>query len=215
MAAAALRKTRSWQRAGLMVHAPDLPGHGRANPSHDPAAYADLAGSLSAVLPAGQFEAVGFSLGAKLVLELALRLPGRLARAVLGGIGDNLFAPERVASAAATALESGVDATTPLPVQVFLREWDPLRNDAKAIAAVLRRPPNPVFTLQRLRAATLPLRVINGAADPVAAQSLDLAAALPQAGFAVLPGVGHFDLPRSTEFRRLGVQFLCAPDPAT
>jgi len=47
----------------------DLPGHGQKPASYDPADYADMASGLDAMLPPGVLDAVGFSLGGKVVLE--------------------------------------------------------------------------------------------------------------------------------------------------
>ena len=99
-------------RAGLALH---LPGHGTRPASHDPSTYADLAGLVLRDLPPGPFDVVGFSLGAKLALELAIRAPERTGRLVLGGIGDNVFAQESIAEAAARALEHGATVDTPPP----------------------------------------------------------------------------------------------------
>jgi len=193
----------------------DLPGHGGAGCSHRPQDYADLAGSLAGLLPPGHFDIVGFSLGAKLALELLLRLPGRVGRAVLGGLGDNAFAPERVAPAVASLLEEGPTADTPPPVLAFLREWNPSRNDALAVAAVLRRPANPVFTPERLRHIAVPLLLVNGAEDPLGKQSDALVAALPGLRVLTLPGTAHFDLPRDPRFQRHAIDFLCTPRTTT
>ena len=194
---------------GRQAIAPDLPGHGRGDVSHDPAHYADLAGLLARSLPAGPFDAVGFSLGGKLVLELALRYPARVRRLVLGGIGDNVFAPEGIAATAAAALEDPGSAAAQHPaVRAMLRHWEPDRNDALAVAAVLRRPANPVFTRERLHALTAPVLIINGADDPVAQHGDELLSGLANAHREILPGVDHFNLPRQPEFRSLAFTFL-------
>lgn len=196
------------ERAGRQAVLIDVPGHGRDAQSHDPEAYADLAGSLVARLPAGVVDAVGFSLGAKLLLEIALRAPARVRRLVLGGLGDNAFAPEAVGEAAACALERGPTAETPPPVRAFLDTWEPDRNDALAIAAVLRRPPNPVFTEDRLASLAIPVLLVNGSEDPVARQSERLVAALRRPDFRTLPGIGHFELTAQPEFIQLAIAFL-------
>src|SRR4051812_37695810 len=77
-----------------------LPGHGPTPSFSGPADFADLAGLVADVLPPTSFDAIGYSLGGKLLLELAIRMPSRIGRLVLGGIGDNVFAPEAVAEAA-------------------------------------------------------------------------------------------------------------------
>lgn len=200
--------TDALKRAGREPVLVDVPGHGTDPQSHDPASYADLAGSLIARLPNGVIDAVGFSLGAKLLLEIAVREPERLRRLVLGGLGDNAFAPEAIGEAAASALEHGPTPQTPPPVLAFLDTWEPGRNDALAIAAVLRRPPNPVFGDEQLAALGLPILLVNGSEDPVGRSSDRLRGALRSADVRTLPGVGHFDLTAQPEFVRLTVDFL-------
>ncbi len=197
-------------RAGFAPLAPDLPGHGPGGHPHEPAAYADMAGMIAPRLPEGPLDAVGYSLGGKLLLELAIRAPGRFRRLVLAGVGDNVFAPETVAEAAASALEHGPTADTPAPVLAFLRTWEPDRNDALAVAAVLRRPPNPVFTLARLAAVKASVLLINGDADPAARVSTQLREALPDSRLLTLPGVDHFGLPGQAGFIAGAVDFLAA-----
>lgn len=194
-------------QAGREVHALRLPGHGRADPSHDPADYADLAGMLLADLPAQQCDVVGFSLGAKLALDIAVRIPGRWRRMVLGGIGDNAFAPESVGEAAAAALERGPDEDTPPPVRAFLENWDPALNDPLAIAAILRRPANPVLSEADIAALGIPAMVVNGGADFVASMGTRLFDALGLEQH-LLPGIGHFDLTDQQDFRDCAIRFL-------
>lgn len=197
----------AFEAAGRNVDAPRLPGHGRDTPPHDPAAYADLAGTMAQTLPEGPVDLVGFSLGAKIALALALRFPGRIRRMVLGGIGDNAFAPEAIGDAAARALEDGPDENTPPPVRAFLETWDPALNDPLAIAAVLRRPPNPIFTEDEIAGFRLPVAVMNGGADFVASMGTRLFDTL-RVEQQLLPGIGHFDLTAQAEFRDFAIRFL-------
>jgi pimeloyl-ACP methyl ester carboxylesterase len=196
---------RAAGRRSVKIH---LPGHGVIPAPHDPAHYEDLAGLVAKELPAVPFDGIGFSLGAKLLLELALRIPERLSRLVLGGVGDNVFAPESIAEQAARALESGPAADTPAPVLAFLRTWEPHRNDALAVAAVLRRPPNPVFTPDRLARIAQPVLVVNGDEDPVGRNASRLLSSLVRVEHHRLPGIGHFDLPAQPAFIQLAIDFL-------
>jgi pimeloyl-ACP methyl ester carboxylesterase len=204
----------AFKRAGRDPVLVDLPGHGAGTQSHDPASYADLARSLVARMPNGVIDAVGFSLGAKLLLEIAGREPQRIRRLVLGGLGDNAFAPEAIGEAAACALEHGATEQTPPPVRAFLDTWEPGRNDALAIAAVLRRPPNPVFDDEQLAALSLPILLVNGSEDPVGRSSDRLKGVLKNAAVRSLPGVGHFDLTAQPEFVRLAIDFLGHAGPS-
>ncbi len=70
----------------------DLLGHGEAAKPHDPAAYAELERDVVRALPAtGPVDAIGFSLGATLLLRVAAADPSRFGRLVVGGVGANLF----------------------------------------------------------------------------------------------------------------------------
>ena len=78
--------------AGRSVIGVDLLGHGTAPKPHEPEAYTDLTARISEALPGeGQVGAIGFSLGAATLLELACRVPDRFGRIVVGGVGANLF----------------------------------------------------------------------------------------------------------------------------
>src|SRR3954465_13530055 len=80
--------------SGREVIPVDLLGHGTADAPHDPAAYAHLESSIERALPAdptATVDAIGFSLGALLLLRLAARTPERFGRLVLIGVGANAF----------------------------------------------------------------------------------------------------------------------------
>lgn len=201
--------------AGRAALAIDLPGHGKRGPSRDPASYADLTGLLMSKLPPGSFDAIGFSLGAKLLLELAIRAPERIGHLVLGGIGDNVFAPESIAEAAASALEQGPNRDTPPPVIAFMTTFEANRNDPFAIAAVLRRPPNPILTAERLQRIAAPVLIVNGAADPVTRLGNRLVSSLADVRCVTLPRADHLGLPRQAAFIRHAIGFLTEPSADT
>lgn len=198
---------QAFHAAGRQVLALRLPGHGRAGPSHDPAAYADMAQALLSDMPNGVCDVVGFSLGAKLALDMAVRWPVRVRRMVLGGVGDNAFAPEKMGEAAASALVHGAEPDTPPGVRAFLATWDPTLNDPLAVAAVLRRPANPVLDEAGVAAIAAPVALVNGADDFVMNMGTRLFAALGVQPH-VLANVGHFDLPAQDDFKQIAVHFL-------
>jgi pimeloyl-ACP methyl ester carboxylesterase len=196
------------EAAGRRAIGLDLPGHNCPRASRNPGDYADLTGLVMSGLPPDKFDAIGFSLGGKLLLELAIRLPDRIGRLVLGGVGDNVFAPESVAEAVADALERGPSHTTPPAVLAFLSTWKAGRTEPLALAAVLRRPPNPVFSQERLAQIGLPILIVNGERDPVAAMSRQLTNSLANARITIVPDTGHFDLPGQPLFRSAALAFL-------
>lgn len=187
----------------------DLPGHGASARAHEPAAYDDMAAAIASTLPPGEpIDAIGYSLGAKLILALAVREPGRFRRIVLGGLGGNVFAPERAGGAVADALEQGVCADTPAAIRALVDYGLSAGNDPLALAAVLRRPANPVIAPSDLGRIECPVLMVSGDVDAIALPLGPLQSALPSAEVRLLPGVDHLALPGHPEFRRLALQFI-------
>jgi len=193
--------------AGRDVLPLDLLGHGRAERPHDPSAYARLEDDVSGALPPeGQVDAVGFSLGARLLLGVASRQPGRFGRIVVGGVGENLFRradPESVAR----ALEGDLDETNAI-ARLFVQFAAGSGNDPKALAACLRRPEQPL-TAGQLAAVACPVLVVLGDKD-FAGPADPLVDALPDARLVTLRGVDHFATPRHFGFLDAALEFLDA-----
>jgi pimeloyl-ACP methyl ester carboxylesterase len=171
----------------------DILGHGSADAPHDPAAYADLEQSVAAVLPdpGEPVDAIGFSLGAQLLLRLAAQEPSRFGRLVVIGAGANVFATGGEETLAA-AFEQGADDENVI-ARLFVSLAQSARNDPLAIAACIRRPQRP-FTTEELAKVTCPTLVIIGDKD-FAGPPEPLVDALPDARLVVLPGVDHFRTP--------------------
>src|SRR4051812_45574487 len=94
--------------AGRTVIPVDILGHGNADAPHDSAAYAHLDRSVEAVLPDEPVDAIGFSLGAQLLLRVASRAPERFGRLVLMGAGENVFRDDPTGTLA-DAFDQGVE----------------------------------------------------------------------------------------------------------
>jgi pimeloyl-ACP methyl ester carboxylesterase len=197
----------AFANAGRAVVAIDLPGHGRAPASHDPAAYADLASALDEMLPDGALDILGFSLGGKLVLELACRRPDRFRRLAVAGLGDGAF-KETGGEALSEALLTGFTAESRAKTPAIAAYIDESPSDYRAIAAVLRRPTNPITSAERLGAITSEIAIINGDADTVAIPDEKLRAALPRAQYVSLPGVVHFSMHRQPSFMRAALDYF-------
>jgi pimeloyl-ACP methyl ester carboxylesterase len=188
----------------------DLPGHGDAPKPHDPQAYADLASAVTAVLPEGPVDAVGFSLGAGLLLRAASRQPERFRRIVVAGIGASVFREDSSGGEAmARAVEAGVAAEgDPAAAGAFARFGQAPGNDTAALAACMRRPPDPLNPAD-LASLHRPVLVVLGDQD-FAGPAQPLVDALPDARLVSLRGLDHFGTPKDFRFVDAALDFLSA-----
>ena len=193
--------------AGRQVIGIDLLGHGSADKPHDPAAYAQLDESVIAALPEeGQVDAVGFSMGAGLLLTVASQMPERFGRIVVGGVGANLFQPgdpEPIAQAVERAMANDDDPGLGRAFAVFAAGAD---NDPLALAACLRRPTH-ALTAEQLGGVTCPVLVVLGDKD-FAGPADPLVEALPDAKLVTLRGADHFGTPKDFRFLDAALEFL-------
>jgi pimeloyl-ACP methyl ester carboxylesterase len=195
------------QDEGRRVIGVDLLGHGDAAKPHDPAAYADLEGAVVEALPADSaVDAIGFSLGAQLLLRVAAATPDRFGRLVLGGVGQNVFRdgdPEP----AARAIENGQPGEDdPAVAGAFARFAQAPGNDSAALAACLRRPSRPLRP-EELATLTRPVLVVLGDRD-FAGPADPLVEALPDARLVSLHGADHFGTPKDFRFVDAAMTFL-------
>jgi pimeloyl-ACP methyl ester carboxylesterase len=170
------------------VIAVDLLGHGTADASHDPADYAHLESSIERALPDDPVDAIGFSLGAQLLLRVAARTPERISRLVVIGVGANVFRDD-AATQLIDAFEHGNDPDD-ISARLFVQLAASAGNDPLAIAACLRRPHEP-FTPDEIGRVTCPTLVIIGDRD-FAGPADPLVEALPDASLVTLHGIDHF-----------------------
>lgn len=206
----------SWARNGWLdvladtgrtVIAPDLLGHGASEKPHDPAAYAAMEDDVRASLVAGPVDAVGFSMGARLVLTLEALKPGTFGRIVVGGIGANLFTdgdPESMAR----AIESGAETLDPL-ARAFVSVASTPPNDPRALAACLRRAA-PRLGPEELGRVRCPVLVVVGSVDTLALPAEPLVEALPDARLVTIKGADHLGTMKGFGFLDAALGFLGA-----
>jgi pimeloyl-ACP methyl ester carboxylesterase len=185
----------------------DLPGHGSSPKWHDPEAYDAMPDAVAAAIPDGTVvDAIGFSLGAWLLLEVAAAHPERFDRIVVGGVGANLFRNDDT-EAAAHAVETGTAGEgDPAVAQAFAVFGRASGNDPAALAACLRRPRRPLDP-ERLAAIDRPVLVVLGDRD-FAGPADPLIDALPDARLVTLPGVDHFATPKNFGFLDAALRFV-------
>ncbi|MGE0742630.1 MAG: alpha/beta fold hydrolase [Hyphomonadaceae bacterium] len=198
--------TAPLQARGRSIIRMDLPGHG-AGASTDPEHYADLASLVAARLPSEPLDAVGFSLGGKIVLALAAKKPSRFRRVVVGGVGDNAFAPEPSGEDLASALIDPIGAAASSQIVQLARYGIGNGNDPAALAAVLRRPANPVLETAALALVGDTL-VVNSTADTIAMSDDRLCRALTRCRHVQVDAVGHLALLDDRRFREAAIAFL-------
>ena len=208
---------RSWAAVervlGETILAPDLPGHGSASterPTDLNEAAALVADRTAPLLDGRSAWWVGYSLGGRVLLHLALARPELVTGLVLvsttAGNDDAAERASRVAADEALADEILRGGTAP-----FLDRWtsqplfatltlsdddraERLRNTAEGLAASLRSCGTGTQTPQwdRLGELTIPTVVITGQLDTkFTALGRRLAAALPNAVHEHIVGAGH------------------------
>jgi pimeloyl-ACP methyl ester carboxylesterase len=195
------------QDAGREVIGVDLLGHGSAPRPHDPAEYADMGARVVDVLPpTGKVDAIGFSMGARTLIDVVAEHPDRFDRVVLAGVGDNLFV-DGDGEALAHALETG-DGGPGGVAALFVSFSQGSGNDPKALAACMRRKHPPV-TEEQLARMTMPVLVVLGDKDFVG-RGERLTELLPNAQLKYLRNVEHFATPKDFGFIDASLEFLGA-----
>ena len=182
---------------GREVTAIDLLGHGRADKPHDPAAYERMEGLVADQFPDEPVDAIGFSLGARVLLTIAADQPERFHRIVVTGVGANLFRddPRDLIS---SAIRGEGDTDNPV-AQYFAGLARQPGNDPEALLACMQSP-RPRLDDGRLAKVTCPVLVVIGDRD-FAGPGDPLVEALPAAQLLSLPGVDHFVTPK--DFRTI------------
>jgi pimeloyl-ACP methyl ester esterase len=225
-------------RAGRRAVAPDLRGHGRSPAPGSAFGLADLAADVSALFDALALERavlLGWSLGAEVALAAAPLLRGRLAGLVLVS-GTPRFTegegwPHGLPARSVEGLALRVRRDAPRAVARFFDgmfvdgELDaPGRARADRVrAAVPAADPGAllsgldVLAREDLRAGLpaldVPALLVHGDRDPVCppGAARAMAAAIPRARLALLPGAGHAPfLSRPGPFRDALASFLDA-----
>lgn len=241
---------------------PDLPGHGmtgwdaieaaeRTEPTDAPPAAAPVehdarprasvertADDLARIvgrLGADRPDVVGYSLGARIALRLAIAHPEAVGRLVLeapsAGIADSSARAERAAADAERArlvVSEGIEA--------FAASWEAepvlageaaLPASVRARQAAIRRANTPlgvaaslVYAGQgameplhdRLGEVRAPTLVVAGAADPALGRSEEVATGIPGARLAIIEGAGHAPhLEHPDRFHAIVLDFLTEP----
>jgi 2-succinyl-6-hydroxy-2,4-cyclohexadiene-1-carboxylate synthase len=233
--------------AGVRTIAIDLPGHGGTDAPTDLSRYAtvetadDLVSILSA-LGVGRAHWVGYSMGARIALRVALDAPARTTSLALEsastGIADDVARAERRARDEALASEietRGIEWFVPhwgsQPIFATQASLPAERQEAQRARRLRQRPAGLARSLRasgqgatpdltpQLGAIACPALLIAGAEDaPYVAHARRIAGELRSASVRIVPGAGHnVHLERPEEFTRALLDHLASvrrEDPA-
>lgn len=201
--------------AGRRVVALDCRGHGGSEKPHDPAAYAGTAMSDDVIrlmdhLGIDRADVLGYSMGGGIALELLVRHPQRVERAVLGGVGS-VFRSARNPGAIARALATGDQEAMANPLARAFRQFaEQQGNDMQALAACIQRPRG---NLDRSQVSTIsvPVLIVVGEKDEVVSGAEELAQTIPGARLVVVPGGDHLTTVPDHRFKEAALEFLGTP----
>ncbi|MEI5582647.1 MULTISPECIES: alpha/beta fold hydrolase [unclassified Agromyces] len=204
---------RDLTRAGFRVLGVDQRGHGLSDKPHEAIAYGmdELANDIVTVLDTYLLDTVlyaGYSLGARVGWQVAVQVPDRVERAVLGGIPDGRpLARMQIEQARAYAAD-GTPVDDPVTRNyVTLAERVP-GNDLRALVALAEgmrfgdADPDPSNPPRQ------PILFATGSDDAILEQSKQLAEATPAGDFVELPDRHHFNAPGSRVFRTAAIEFF-------
>ncbi len=210
-------------RANRRVISIDLRGHGLSSKSHDPNDYTLplMAGDVLAVvehLHVKKPDLIGFSLGARVVLEVLRQRGDRFLLGVLGGVGEKLLdhRNEGYSGAFAETMESGSANNVGDDMAKRFRMFAEAQGqDLKALAAVMRglKQAAAVWSRETLGQIKNEMLVIAGSGDDLAGSAVSLAANFSNAKGRQIPGCGHMDCLTQPMFKAAVMDFLAGlPD---
>jgi pimeloyl-ACP methyl ester carboxylesterase len=203
-----------WQEAlttaGFKVFGLDCRGHGHSDKPHDPAAYAIgiMAGDVVRFLdhvevPSAAY--LGYSMGARIGLQVVMDFPDRVRRAALGGIGA--AGAINSADAIAEALLRGEPTDDPIAASFYRFASARPTNDLKALAACITGL-KPQWDPAKLSAIQMPILVVVGDRDELARNAPELVELIPSARLVTIAGRDHMGAVPAREFKEAVIAFL-------
>jgi pimeloyl-ACP methyl ester carboxylesterase len=205
-----------WQETltgeGFRVIGLDCRGHGHSDKPHDLDAYAVevMAGDVVRLLDQVDVEVadyIGYSMGARIGLEVVIDHPARVRRAVLGGIGTAGAIDS--SDAIAEALLRGEPTDNPVAQTFYKFASARPTNDLRALAACIRGL-RPNADSARLAAIRTPILVVAGDRDDIARGAPELVELIPTARLVTIAGRDHMGAVAARDFKSAAVDFLTA-----
>jgi len=203
-----------WQETltgnGFRIIGLDCRGHGHSDKPHEEAAYTVdvMTGDVVRLLDhvdVAEAAYLGYSMGARIGLEVVMDFPDRITRAVLGGVG----ASGAIEHAEEIAHAFRIGEPTDDPIAQTFYKFAAARpdNDLMALAACIRglRPERHPERLGRIRT---PILVAVGERDDIARGAPELIEEIPSARLYTIPNRDHMSAVTAREFKSAALDFL-------
>jgi pimeloyl-ACP methyl ester carboxylesterase len=197
------------------VIAMDCRGHGLSEKPHDKEHYgtdtmaADVIRLLDH-LGIRRSLLMGYSMGARISLEVIMKYPERIRAAVLGGIGTGLGGMaepgRREGIVKALLAEKLEDVINPVARQ-FRQFAEANRNDLNALAACMAGD-RPAIGRAELASIRVPVMVVIGTKDTLVGSADELAAAIAGAQLVKLEGRDHLNAPGDKRYKEAVAKFF-------
>ena len=202
------------ERAGHKVIAVDCRGHGESEKPHEPEDYDEgrMAMDIIAVLVALEIpetDVMGYSMGGQLAIRLMHDAPGRVRRAVLGGVGETYFrfSEERTETIAEALLAKDPTGITDPLAREYRAFCEKAGDDLSAMAACMRRTRAP-FAPEELHALPQKVLVVCGEQDHTAGSPEPLARAFRDGHSLILPKRNHHSAVGDRAYKEAVLAFL-------
>jgi pimeloyl-ACP methyl ester carboxylesterase len=201
------------RKAGRRVIALDNRGHGRSSKPHDPKAYGlpTMSADVLALLDHVEVERadyLGYSMGGRIGMLLALTHPVRIRSAILGGIGASLITGPGRGDHIVAALEALNAAAVDDPIARSFRVFaDGTKSDLAALAACMKSLGHQ-FPPEQLARCRVPVLIVRGSDDEIAGPAREMAAMIPGAEYVEIPGRNHMSAVGDKVFKEAALDFL-------
>lgn len=211
-------RTPGWidflKNAGLRVITLDCRGHGQSDKPYNSSAYdgsamADDVIRLMDHLNVEQASLMGYSMGARIAVQLMISHPQRFSSVILGGMGSSIFQDRGTRNRAISdaLLASGAaDADNPV-AHGFRLFAESTNGDLRALAAVIAATSEPIRQTD-LNGITLPVLVIVGDKDDLIGDPKLLSAAIPGCQLVILENQDHLSAPMDPAYKEAVGRFL-------
>jgi pimeloyl-ACP methyl ester carboxylesterase len=201
------------RNAGRRVIALDNRGHGQSSKPHDPKAYglpamgADVLALLDHV-EVERADYLGYSMGGRIGMLLALTHPVRIRSAILGGIGASLITGPGRGDHIVAALEAPSASAVSDPIARSFRVFaDGTKSDLAALAACMKSL-GYQFPPEEFAKCRVPVLIVRGSDDDIAGPAREIAAMIPGAEYVEIPGRNHMSAVGDKIFKEAALDFL-------